>query len=142
MPHLGSYPCSSHAATLPYKTARTHRPRHYLSHFDATVLTPFYSQAMDFDPDDNDDRRLEIREWLSSNGNNHTRGACFRRYVAPHWPKPYGLDADPIHQLIIDEELSKAGVKRAAGGIGLGWAGPTILYGGTPEQQNRYLWPV
>ena len=63
-------------------------------------------------------------------------------YVAPHWPKPWGLEADPIHQLIIDEELAAAGVKRAAGGIGLGWAGPTILYGGTPEQQERYLWPI
>jgi alkylation response protein AidB-like acyl-CoA dehydrogenase len=44
--------------------------------------------------------------------------------------------------LIIDEELAVAGVKRAAGGIGLGWAGPTILYGGTIEQQERYLWPI
>ena len=78
---------------------------------------------MDFDwPDDNDDRRLEIREWLSSNGNNPSQEALARAgYVAPHWPKPYGLDADPIHQLIIDEELAAAGVKRAAGGIGLGW---------------------
>ncbi len=25
--------------------------------------------------------------------------------VAPHWPKPWGLDADPIHQIIIDDEL-------------------------------------
>ena len=29
-------------------------------------------------------------------------------YVAPHWPRPWGLDADPIHQLIIDDELAKA----------------------------------
>jgi alkylation response protein AidB-like acyl-CoA dehydrogenase len=52
------------------------------------------------------------------------------------------LAADPIHQLIIDEELSVAGVRRAAGGIGLGWAGPTILFGGTSTQQERYLWPI
>ena len=26
-------------------------------------------------------------------------------YVAPHWPRPWGLDADPIHQILIDEEL-------------------------------------
>ena len=26
-------------------------------------------------------------------------------YVAPHWPKPWGRDASPIEQLVIDEEL-------------------------------------
>ena len=26
--------------------------------------------------------------------------------------------------------------------IGIGWAGPTLLYGGTPEQQQRYLPPI
>jgi len=104
----------------------------------------FYSPCMDFDwPADDDPRRLEIREWLSQHGGDPSQEALARSgYVAPHWPKPYGLEADPIHQLIIDEELAAAGVKRAAGGIGLGWAGPTILYGGTPEQQERYLWPI
>ncbi len=29
-------------------------------------------------------------------------------YVAPHWPAPWGLDADPIHQLVIDDELRRA----------------------------------
>ena len=104
----------------------------------------FYPPCMDFDwPADDDPRRLEIREWLSQHGGDPSQEALARSgYVAPHWPKPYGLEADPIHQLIIDEELAAAGVKRAAGGIGLGWAGPTILYGGTPEQQERYLWPI
>ena len=99
---------------------------------------------MDFDwPDSSDTRRLEIREWLGSHGDRPTQEQLARAgYVAPHWPKPYGLGADPIHQLIIDEELAVAGVRRAAGGIGLGWAGPTILYGGTIEQQERYLWPI
>ena len=99
---------------------------------------------MDFDwPGDDDLRRVEIRQWLAQHNGDPSQEALARSgYVAPHWPKPYGLDADPIHQLIIDEELAAAGVKRAAGGIGLGWAGPTILYGGTPEQQERYLWPI
>ncbi|HMF05292.1 MAG TPA: acyl-CoA dehydrogenase family protein, partial [Acidimicrobiia bacterium] len=41
-------------------------------------------------------------------------------YVAPHWPKPYGLDADPIHQLVIDDELRRAGVRRPENQIGIG----------------------
>ena len=81
---------------------------------------------MDFDwPGSNDSRRLEIREWLSLHDSEPTQEQLARAgYVAPHWPKPYGMGADPIHQLIIDEELAVAGIKRAAGGIGLGWAGP------------------
>ncbi len=60
-------------------------------------------------------------------------------YVAPHWPVPYGLGADPVHQVIIDEELAAAGVRRPNNPIGIGWAGPTLLYGGTELQQRRYL---
>jgi alkylation response protein AidB-like acyl-CoA dehydrogenase len=59
--------------------------------------------------------------------------------VAPHWPAPYGIDADPIHQIVIDEELRRAGVKRPSNPIGIGWAGPTLLHAGTAEQQARWL---
>ena len=51
--------------------------------------------------------------------------------MAPHWPRPWGLDADPIHQILIDEELTAAGVRRPSNTIGIGWAGPTIVHGGT-----------
>jgi alkylation response protein AidB-like acyl-CoA dehydrogenase len=63
-------------------------------------------------------------------------------YVAPHWPEPWGLGADPIHQLVIDDELRRAKVRRPANPIGIGWAGPTILYAGTDEQQRRFLPPL
>jgi alkylation response protein AidB-like acyl-CoA dehydrogenase len=60
-------------------------------------------------------------------------------YVAPHWPKPYGLDAGPVQQLVIDEELRAAGAPRPMNPIGIGWAGPTLLVAGTRTQQERYL---
>ena len=60
-------------------------------------------------------------------------------YVAPHWPAPWGLAADPIHQLIIDDELNRAAVRRPTNPIGIGWAGPTLLYAGTQEQKDLYL---
>ena len=63
-------------------------------------------------------------------------------YVAPQWPAPWGLGADPIHQLIIDDELSRAKVRRPVNPIGIGWAGPTLLYAGTDEQKQRYLPPM
>jgi 3-oxochol-4-en-24-oyl-CoA dehydrogenase len=60
-------------------------------------------------------------------------------YVAPHWPKPWGRDAGPVQQVVIDEELRAAGAPRPLNPIGIGWAGPTLLVAGTQEQQDRYL---
>jgi 3-oxochol-4-en-24-oyl-CoA dehydrogenase len=60
---------------------------------------------------------------------------------APHWPPPYGLDASPAEQLLIDEELSAAGVRRPDISIGW-WAAPTILERGTPDQIERFVSPT
>ena len=93
-------------------------------------------------PAEDDPRRLAIREWLAANPRPTGRQLAEAGYVAPHWPAPYGLGADAIHQLIIDDELHRAGVRRPTNPIGIGWAGPTILYAGTPEQHARYLMPL
>ena len=50
-----------------------------------------------------------------------------------------GLDADPHLQLIVAEELAAANVEPPENMIGIGWAGPTIVAGGTEEQQQRWL---
>jgi 3-oxochol-4-en-24-oyl-CoA dehydrogenase len=60
-------------------------------------------------------------------------------YTAPHWPPPWGLGASPAEQLVIDEELRRAGVGRPENPIGIGWAGPTLLLAGTEEQQHHWL---
>jgi 3-oxochol-4-en-24-oyl-CoA dehydrogenase len=57
---------------------------------------------------------------------------------APHWPAPYGRDASPAEQLLIDQELAAAGVVRPDLVIGW-WAAPTILEHGTPEQIERFV---
>lgn len=99
--------------------------------------------SVDFElPDDEDPRRGEIREWLARNPNPTGEALAEAGLVAPHWPKPYGLDAAPMHQVIIDEELKSAGVLRPSNIIGIGWAGPTILHAGTAEQIDRYLPPL
>jgi alkylation response protein AidB-like acyl-CoA dehydrogenase len=59
--------------------------------------------------------------------------------VAPHWPRPWGLDAGPLEQLAIDETLRAARAPRPVNPIGIGWAGPTLLMAGTPEQHHRWL---
>lgn len=60
----------------------------------------------------------------------------------PHWPRPWGLDADPLTQLVVDDELRQAGISRPFNPIGIGWAGPTLLHAGTPDQQERWLGPL
>lgn len=58
--------------------------------------------------------------------------------LAPHWPKPYGREASPAEQLLIDSELANAGVARPDLVIGW-WAVPTILEGGTPAQIEQFV---
>jgi alkylation response protein AidB-like acyl-CoA dehydrogenase len=95
---------------------------------------------MDFElPADDDPRRLEVRAWLAEHPDPSGVELTEAGYVAPHWPRPWGLDADPILQIVIDEELKRAGVRRPNNQIGIGWAGPTIVHAGTPDQQARYL---
>jgi 3-oxochol-4-en-24-oyl-CoA dehydrogenase len=98
---------------------------------------------MDFQlPAPDDPRRLAVRAWLAEHPQPTGRELAEAGYVAPHWPEPYGVGADPEHQLIIDDELRAAKVRRPVNPIGIGWAGPTILHGGDEEQQRRYLPPL
>ncbi len=83
-----------------------------------------------------------MRDWLAANPRPTPRQLAEAGYVTPHWPRPWGLDADPIHQLVIDEELARAKVSRPQNAIGIGWAGPTIVHAGTQEQKDRYLLPL
>ncbi len=99
-----------------------------------------YVDVMDFQlPAEDDPRRLAVRTWIAEHATPSGRELATAGYVAPHWPAPYGLAADPIHQLIIDDELSRAGVRRPNNPIGIGWAGPTIMYAGTAAQKDRYM---
>jgi alkylation response protein AidB-like acyl-CoA dehydrogenase len=61
--------------------------------------------------------------------------------VMPHWPPPYGRGAGPAEQLVIDEELRRAGIARPDIGIGA-WAAPTILEHGDDAQRERFLRPT
>ena len=98
---------------------------------------------MDFQlPADDDPRRIAVRAWITEHPSPSSRVLAEAGYVVPHWPAPWGIGADPIHQLIIDDELAKAGIRRPNNPIGIGWAGPTLLYAGTEAQKERYLLPL
>lgn len=93
-------------------------------------------------PGAHDARRQAIRAWIEQHPHPTPRELAESGYVAPHWPEPYGIGADPIHQLIIDDELSRADITRPSNQIGIGWAAPTIIYAGTQEQKDRYVLPA
>ena len=57
-------------------------------------------------------------------------------YLVPHWPKPWGRDAGPIEQLVIEQEF--AGVRRPDLSIS-GWNTLTIAQNGSPEQVARFV---
>lgn len=90
-------------------------------------------------PAEADTDRAEVRAWLAEHPKPNTRELAEAGYAVPHWPRPWGRDASPLQQLAIAHELRAAKVRRPFNPVGIGWAGPTILQYGTPEQQQRWL---
>jgi alkylation response protein AidB-like acyl-CoA dehydrogenase len=75
--------------------------------------------------------RAFLREW--------TARLNARGWAAPHWPKEYGgAGLSVTEQFVLSEEFAWRRAPRP-GGIGHGWAGPTIIVYGTDEQKARYL---
>jgi len=61
--------------------------------------------------------------------------------LAPHWPAPWGRDAGAVEQLVIDQVCAEAGLRRPTLAVA-GWALPTIMAHGTPEQVERWVGPT
>ena len=94
---------------------------------------------------DDEETRAAAREFAASVAPLSTEEQRIRLagsgYLVPHWPRPYGLAASPRAQLVIDDELARAGVRRPDLVVGA-WAVPTILTHGTEEQQKRFAGPT
>jgi len=61
--------------------------------------------------------------------------------LVPHWPAPFGRDAGPVEQLVIDKVCAEAEVRRPNLAVAA-WALPTIMAHGTPEQTERFVTPT
>ncbi len=81
----------------------------------------------------------DVSAWLESHPDPTPRALAEVGLVAPHYPPPWGLGADARLQLAIDGLLDGHGVTLPDNPIGVGWAGPTLVAGGTPDQQQRWL---
>ena len=62
-------------------------------------------------------------------------------YAVPSWPKPWGRDAGPVEQLVIEEEFRAAGIKRPNYNI-TGWVILTLIQHATEEQVSRWVRPA
>ncbi len=101
------------------------------------------SGPMDIDlPHEDDPRRLAVRRWLEEHPNPTPGDLVDAGFVVPHWPLPWGLDAEPELQLIIDDELKRAAVTKPMNPIGIGHCGPVLVVHGSEEQKQRYLPPM
>jgi len=95
---------------------------------------------MDFDlPAEDDPRRSGVRAWLKEHPNPTADELLDVGYEVPHWPPPWGLSADPEFQLIISQELQRAGVERFGNLLSATNLGPALLAHGTEEAKEKYL---
>ena len=93
-------------------------------------------------PAEAESHRVEVRAFLDDLGT-HPKVEWNRRigesgYLVPHWPRPWGRDAAPLEQLVIDEEFRSARVRRPHLAVGA-WALPTIIVHGDEVQQERFI---
>ena len=63
-------------------------------------------------------------------------------WIAPAWPKAYGgMEATLNQQIILKEELARAGAPEISG-QGLNHVGPILMAFGTDAQKQRFLAPI
>jgi alkylation response protein AidB-like acyl-CoA dehydrogenase len=96
-------------------------------------------------PPDSDAVRAEIRALLdevTAQPKSEWRALLADRgLMVPHWPRPWGRDASPIEQLVIDDEMRAAHVRRPHLEIA-SFLLPALIAHGPPELQERLIPPT
>ncbi|HVB44737.1 MAG TPA: acyl-CoA dehydrogenase [Streptosporangiaceae bacterium] len=104
----------------------------------ADGITPVRVELPDGDEGFRAQIRAEVAEIGKLTGKDRTHALAAGGWVMPHLPKPWGRDAKPLEQLVIDTEMRAAGIGVPNLAIGA-WAAPALVQYGTPEQQQRFL---
>jgi alkylation response protein AidB-like acyl-CoA dehydrogenase len=96
-------------------------------------------------PNESERARAELapvfEELRTLKGADQRRALVDAGLAVPHWPRPWGRDANAVEQVVIDQGLAEAGVARPHLGVGA-WALPVIIAFGSPEQQQRWVRPT
>ena len=105
---------------------------------------PRYGCPVDFDlPADDAPERLEVREWFTANPQPTGRQLAEAGYVVPHWPRPWGLDAEPDPPARDRRrDAAREGVAARRTRSGSDWAGPTILVRGQRRAEGALPLPA
>jgi alkylation response protein AidB-like acyl-CoA dehydrogenase len=104
--------------------------------------------------------RAKVRAWLEEHrqeaparrGDDDETVALRRRWqrrlaegglAAVTWPAEYGgAGLGPLHQVVVNQEIGRAGVPGIFDVIGVGMLGPTLIAHGSEEQKQRHLGPM
>jgi len=99
---------------------------------------------MDFNlPGEDDPRRIAVRRWFEANPSPSYKQLAEQGYTAANWPRPWGLDAEPELQFIIDTEIERTGMTHPTkvNGIATNQCGQALLHYGSDAQRERFLPP-
>ena len=104
--------------------------------------------------------RAKVRAWIAerkheapdSRGDDDASVAARRawqrrlaegRLAAVTWPAEYGgAGLGPLQQVVVNQEIGRAGVPGIFDIIGVGMLGPTLIAHGSEDQKQRYLGPM
>src|SRR5919107_904397 len=105
--------------------------------------------------------RTKVRAWLDEHKHEapQRRGREDMESVAAHrawqgklaaaglaavtWPAEYGGQGlGPLEQVVVNQEISRAGVPGLFDVIGVGMLGPTLIAHGSEDQKQRHLAPM
>jgi 3-oxochol-4-en-24-oyl-CoA dehydrogenase len=109
--------------------------------FERTAAGATRENSLDLPPEAEELRtriHAEVAEIAALDGRAQLDKLIETGYIMPHWPKPWGLAADAVEQLVIEEEVRAAAIKRPDYSI-TGWVILTLIQHGTPWQIERFV---
>lgn len=89
--------------------------------------------------------RVEVRSFLDTIGDldpdAQRKALTDSGYAMAHWPEPFGRAAGPVEQIVIEQELAEAGIRKPSLGI-TAWNILTIIQYGNEDQIERWVRPA
>ena len=109
--------------------------------FDRTAAGAVRANSLDLPPEAEELRtriRADAAQIAALDQNAQRDKLIATGYVMPHWPKPWGRAADAVEQLVTEEEVRAAGIRRPQYSI-TAWVILTLIQHGTPWQIERFV---